>query len=109
MILKHKRNKKLKKIFALFGISFNIKNIFIKRIGLNFRKNIIYLKKTHFLILEKIVKKFVIGRILKEKKKSNILFLSKIKNYRGMRHSLYYPVRGQRTHTNAKTRKKYKI
>jgi small subunit ribosomal protein S13 len=30
----------------------------------------------------------------------------KIKNYRGIRHSLKLPVRGQRTHTNARTAKK---
>jgi small subunit ribosomal protein S13 len=33
----------------------------------------------------------------------NILKLKKIKNYRGIRHILRLPVRGQRTHTNAKT------
>jgi ribosomal protein S13 len=32
-------------------------------------------------------------------------FLSKIKTYKGVRHKLGYPVRGQRTHTNAKTKK----
>jgi small subunit ribosomal protein S13 len=31
----------------------------------------------------------------------------KIKNYSGMRHLLRLPVRGQRTHTNGKTPKKY--
>jgi ribosomal protein S13 len=30
----------------------------------------------------------------------------KLKNYKGIRHRLRYPVRGQRTHTNAQTRKK---
>lgn len=37
----------------------------------------------------------------------NILKYKKIKNYRGMRHILRLPIRGQRTHTNAKTIKKY--
>lgn len=29
--------------------------------------------------------------------------------YRGLRHKLYMPVRGQRTHTNAKTRRKRRV
>lgn len=31
-----------------------------------------------------------------------------LKNYKGVRHNLRYPVRGQRTHSNAKTRKRLK-
>lgn len=36
-------------------------------------------------------------------KKENINFLIKINHFRGLRHKLNLPVRGQRTHTNAKT------
>jgi len=36
---------------------------------------------------------------------SNIRRLKEIKSYRGQRHSLGLPVRGQRTRTNARTRK----
>jgi small subunit ribosomal protein S13 len=35
----------------------------------------------------------------------NIKRLREIRSYRGMRHSRGMPVRGQRTHTNARTRK----
>ena len=31
----------------------------------------------------------------------NILFYKNIRSYRGLRHLKHYPVRGQRTHTNA--------
>ena len=34
--------------------------------------------------------------------------VKRLKNYKGVRHLLRYPVRGQRTHTNAKTRKRLK-
>lgn len=37
---------------------------------------------------------------------NNVLKKKKIKNYSGMRHLLGLPVRGQRTHTNAKTPRK---
>lgn len=42
----------------------------------------------------------------KELTMANISFLIRNKVYRGTRHKLGYPVRGQRTHTNARTRKK---
>lgn len=42
-------------------------------------------------------------------KLESINFLKKIKNYRGLRHKYFLPVRGQRTHTNAKTCKKKKF
>jgi small subunit ribosomal protein S13 len=38
---------------------------------------------------------------------NNINKKKKIKNYAGMRHLLKLPVRGQRTHTNSKTPRKY--
>jgi len=38
---------------------------------------------------------------------NNINKKKKIKNYSGMRHLLKLPVRGQRTHTNSKTPRKY--
>lgn len=38
---------------------------------------------------------------------NNINKKKKIKSYSGMRHILRLPVRGQRTHTNGKTPKKY--
>ena len=39
----------------------------------------------------------------------NLNFLFKIKSYRGLRHKFKYPSRGQRTHTNAKTKQKFKL
>jgi len=38
--------------------------------------------------------------------KSNKLFLTKVKNYRSIRNKIGMPTRGQRTHTNAKTKNK---
>jgi len=55
------------------------------------------------LLFEELKKK----KTLKEKKfHLNIYFLKKIKSYKGIRHVLNLPVRGQRTHTNAKNSKK---
>jgi small subunit ribosomal protein S13 len=46
---------------------------------------------------------------LKNEINKNIKKLKKIKAYKGFRHKLKLPVRGQRTKTNAKTRKKIKL
>jgi len=59
-------------------------------------------------ILNFIQKTYLIQTDLKKEIKSNIDFLKVIRSYRGLRHSLHLPVRGQRTHTNARTQKKIK-
>jgi small subunit ribosomal protein S13 len=41
------------------------------------------------------------------KELKNIEKYKKMRNYKGMRHTFKLPVRGQRTHTNAKTIRKY--
>ena len=59
-----------------------------------------------------IVKNFKINeydKALKLQIQKNIKFLHKIKSYRGIRHSFKLPSRGQRTKTNAKTKKRFKI
>lgn len=43
---------------------------------------------------------------LQRVKKQNIDHLASIRSYRGIRHRQGFPVRGQRTHTNARTVKK---
>jgi small subunit ribosomal protein S13 len=45
-------------------------------------------------------------KTLKKNIKINILFLIENKTYKGIRHKSGQPVRGQRTHTNAKTKRK---
>jgi small subunit ribosomal protein S13 len=88
------------------GISKNTFLEFNQRAGLNKRLDSFFLKQKHIYRFNKIVNKKVVEKKLKEKIKNNIIFLSNIKSYKGNRHRLKYPTRGQRTHTNAKTRKK---
>jgi small subunit ribosomal protein S13 len=52
---------------------------------------------------------YVIGNKLMREKTNNIKRLIKISSYRGFRHVKGLPSRGQRTHTNAKTARKFKI
>lgn len=92
-----------------YGINFNILfNLYLKY-GLNNRlNNSLKFKKKHLSLFNNQVKKKITGKNLKLQIRKNIDFYKKLKNIKGLRHKLNYPVRGQRTHTNAKTRKKIK-
>jgi small subunit ribosomal protein S13 len=52
---------------------------------------------------------YIIGNKLVREKTTNIKKLIKISCYRGFRHVKGLPSRGQRTHTNAKTSRKFKV
>lgn len=58
--------------------------------------------------LQKIITDFEVEGNLRTRVRLNIKRLIDIKCYRGIRHKTHLPVRGQRTKTNAKTRKKLK-
>jgi small subunit ribosomal protein S13 len=77
-----------------------------KKIGINIRTNISFLKRKHKSFLNKAWSFLKTDRYLKKYVKQSIVFLIKIKHFKGFRHKFKYPCRGQRTRTNAKTRKK---
>ncbi len=66
------------------------------------------LSESIILIIQKIVSEFDVEGILRTRNRINIKRLKDIKCYRGIRHKIGLPVRGQKTKTNAKTRKKKK-
>lgn len=87
--LKHLRgvnHTRLKKIFALRGLCFNL-----------------LLKKQRYLLQDYYTYFF---NLENNKSFNSIAKYQKIKNYRGIRHMLKLPTRGQRTHTNANTIKR---
>ena len=51
-------------------------------------------------------KNYVVESDLKHKVSDDIRAKISIRSYQGLRHAAHLPVRGQRTHDNAKTRKK---
>ena len=57
------------------------------------------------LVREAIDKDYVVEGDLRRNVAMNIKRLMDLGNYRGLRHRRGLPVRGQRTHTNARTRK----
>lgn len=108
MIKKNRTYAKLNKVLSSFGIGYNSKVALKRSVGINLRTNEDYNVKSKILNkVHKIVdNKYLIGRKLILNNKENLDFLTKLKTYRGLRNKFGYPARGQRTHTNAKTKKK---
>lgn len=62
-----------------------------------------------YKLLTYIEKKYLlIENSLKLFQKNNFSYLTKVKNYKALRHKIGLPTRGQRTHTNANTKKKFR-
>ena len=76
------------------------------QVGLNPNRRTIVIKQKHSGVLNKKIKQ-------KQKTKEGLSifvnFGARLKNYRYFRNINGYPCRGQRTHTNAKTKKKNKF
>ena len=103
------QNPIINNIIKTFGINRKTTLSSFKKSGLNTKKNLKFLKPKQNLEINKNFINESIGKKLSNSSKENIEFLFKIKTYRGIRHKLKYPARGQRTHTNAKTKQKFKF
>jgi len=105
-----KSNKSV--LFALksiYGIGkFKILEI-CSNLNIDSKANISLLSDYTINLLKNELNKYEIEGNLRRKIELNIKRLYDIKCYRGLRHKLKLPVRGQRTKTNAKTSKKKKF
>lgn len=106
------KNKSI--LFSLryvYGLGKNNSLLICKKLGFSKNLKIKYLSKEQ---LNKIVKvteslNLSLGSELKKLKLLSTRHLLSIKSYRGFRRNEGLPVRGQRTHTNARTARKRKI
>ncbi|MCX6988794.1 MAG: 30S ribosomal protein S13 [Chlamydiia bacterium] len=100
-------NKRLEiSLTYIYGIGRKLSNDIIDKLGLD--KNM----KAHALTEDDVAKinatltsEHAVEGDLRRQIQNNIKRLISIHSYRGMRHRLGLPVRGQRTKTNARTRK----
>jgi small subunit ribosomal protein S13 len=76
------------------------------KLGLSNRFLFKDLKNKYTLSFNLFSRSFCIPNNKKKVVGENIHFFIKIRTFRGLRHKSSYPVRGQRTHTNAKTSKR---
>jgi small subunit ribosomal protein S13 len=112
MLLSGYRLNENKRIFdslqKIYGIGGNKANQILSLLGL--KKNIL-LKDIDYsqqLKLDKIMVHYVNGFRAKRNKLNSILKLQENRSYRGVRHSYFLSVRGQKTRTNAKTQRNKK-
>ncbi|HOD17848.1 MAG TPA: 30S ribosomal protein S13 [Candidatus Cloacimonadota bacterium] len=90
----------------IYGIGRSLAEEIVKKANIDANKKIADLTVEEEKILRDIVQhEYVVEGALRTQVAMNIKRLIEIGCYRGMRHKRGLPVRGQRTHTNARTRK----
>ncbi len=100
-------NKRLEvSLTYLFGIGRRLSNEIIAKLGLNPNMRAHKLTQDDIARLNATLQaEYVVEGDLRRQIQNNIKRLISINAYRGMRHRLGLPVRGQRTRTNSRTRK----
>jgi len=106
-----KLSENLSIFFALkqiYGIGKNNSSLICKKLGFSINLKVKNLSKNQVTDILNIIDslKLIIAADLKKFKKLIIKNLLDIKSYKGLRKTQGLPVRGQRTHTNAKTARK---
>ena len=90
----------------IFGIGKKFSNDIFTSVNIDKNKRVSSLTEDEIIkIREFIDKSYVVEGDLRRSVSSNIKRLTDLGCYRGLRHRNKLPVRGQRTHTNARTRK----
>lgn len=100
-------NKRLEiSLTYIYGIGRKLSNDIIEMLGLDKNMRANRLTEDQIAQLNTLLQsKFVVEGDLRRQVQNNIKRLISIHSYRGLRHRLGLPVRGQRTRTNARTRK----
>jgi small subunit ribosomal protein S13 len=100
-------NKRVKVALTyIYGIGPTTANEICKVVGISDDKRVNKLADDEVLkIREYIESKYKVEGDLRSEASLNIKRLTDLGTYRGLRHRKKLPVRGQRTHTNARTRK----
>ena len=91
---------------SIYGIGHSTAESICKSVGVDQSRRVNELSDTEILALrEHIDKNHKIEGDLRREVQTNIKRMMDLGCYRGLRHRRGLPVRGQRTHTNARTRK----
>jgi len=90
----------------IYGIGFTLSRKILTEAGINFETKVKDLKDDEVNKIRDIIgKTYKVEGELRSQRTSDIKRLMEIGSYRGLRHKRGLPVRGQRTSTNARTRK----
>ncbi len=100
-------NKRLEiSLMYIYGVGRHVSNEVIAKLGLNPNMKANSLTEDDIAkINAMLTSQYVVEGDLRRQTQNNIKRLISIHCYRGMRHRLGLPVRGQRTRTNSRTRK----
>lgn len=100
------RNKRVEiSLTYIFGVGRSTSNEILKRAEVNRDTKVKDLTEEELGRIRKIIDEYKIEGELRKEIRLNIKRLTDIKCYRGLRHRMGLPVRGQKTKTNARTRK----
>ena len=100
------KNKRL--IIALtyiYGIGATLSEEVVKKSGIDENTRVKDLSESEILSLRDILRQYVTEGDLRRQHSQSLKRLKDIRTYKGVRHSKGLPSRGQRTHTNARTRR----
>jgi small subunit ribosomal protein S13 len=90
----------------IYGIGFSLSRKILKEAGINPQTKVKDLKDDEINKIRDVIdKNYKVEGELRSQVSSDIKRLMEIGSYRGLRHKKGLPVRGQRTRTNARTRK----
>ncbi|WMC20017.1 MAG: ribosomal protein uS13 [Candidatus Carsonella ruddii] len=90
----------------IYGIGIQLSKKICTKLNINYQKKSFYLKKFEIESLNSFVKTLIIENDLKILIKENLRKVISLNSFKSFRHNKKLPCRGQRTKTNAKTRKK---
>lgn len=90
---------------SVYGIGNHRALEICKRAGMEPTLKVVNIKDEHTPLIQEAVNKYEVEGDLRRRVAMDIKRLVDIKCYRGLRHKRGLPVRGQRTRTNARTRK----
>lgn len=101
------RNKRVEiGLTYIYGIGRTSSNEILAKAGLNPDKRVKELTETEVSRLREVIERdYVVEGDLRREVQMNIKRLIEIGSYRGLRHRRNLPVRGQRTRTNARTKR----
>ena len=90
----------------IYGIGRKIAKDILDQAGIDHSTKTFQLTDRDIVSIRDVIQaKYTVEGNLRKEVSQNIKRLIDIKSYRGLRHKRSLPVRGQRTHTNARTRK----
>jgi small subunit ribosomal protein S13 len=89
----------------VFGIGLTLSRKILNKVGISFDIRVKDLSEKQSVYIQKEVSHILVEGDLRKEIFQNIRRLRDIHSYRGLRHKKGLPTRGQRTKTNARTRK----